>query len=79
MLIQELMIGKQEGVEAKNSYWGGELAKIYSIIPSHRRISKLTVPLKYKGLTHTPKSFLQKADPSPLKTADHKKIDPRLV
>ena len=31
-----------------------------------------------KGLTHTPKLFLQEEDPHEMKTADHKHSDTRL-
>ena len=81
MLTQELMIGKCEDAETKNSCWAKELVKISTIILQHNRITKLPVPWKIQiKVWYTPLScFYRKPTHVPMKPADHKNIDPQLV
>lgn len=76
MLTQELMIGKCEDTETKNSCWvrdGNNLD--YSSPTQQNHQTQSSMKDIDKDLTHILKLFLQKADPSSDKTADYKNVD----
>ena len=56
-MAQELMTGKCEGEETKNSQWARAQVKILTKICRMVKSSNSQFPERYKGLTHIPMLF----------------------